>query len=296
MLKIIHELKMGKDLYEYDIQKTNELNFAIYFSDIHQYIYEKVPLHWHKEFELTLVIKGEIQLYADHHQIILHQGEGCFINSHIIHGYDKTNNSGQFISILFDSQFITGNDEDILFHKYIQPILENKHLTFILLKETSWQKEILDYIQKSYDTIQKQNTGFEFEIRHYLSKIIINILTHKEEYHEPFYTHDKALSQMLRFIENHYHQKLCVDDIAEAGHVSRRECYRKFQDTLFITPNHYLEIIRLNKAIELLNETDKTITEICYETGYLNASYFTTKFKNHLGTPPSQYRKKIKKL
>lgn len=296
MLKIINELKMGKDLYEYDIQKTNELNFAIYFSDIQQYIYETVPLHWHKEFELSLVTSGEIVLATDHHQIVLHQGEGCFMNSHIIHGYNKTDHNGQFISILFDSQFITGQEENILFHKYIEPILENKQLSVIPLKDLSWQKEILSLIQKSYDILQKQSPGFEFIIRNNLSQIIMIILTHQKEYHETLYIHDETMNQMIQFIKNHFQQKISVQHIAEAGHLSLRECYRQFQKHLQTSPNHYLEIVRLNKAIEFLSETNKTITEICYESGFFNASYFTTKFKNYLGMTPSQYRKNIKKL
>ncbi len=296
MLKMIHELKMGKNLYEYDIQKTNELNFAIYFSNINQYIHQQVPLHWHKEFELTLVTEGQIMLCVDHHQIVLHKGEGCFINTHIIHGYDKISDDAQFISILFDSQFITGShQENIIFIKYIQPILENKHLPFIHLKEHNWEKDILSLIQKCYDTIQQQNLGYEFDIRNHISQIITLILSHHKEYHESLYIYDQVFNQMLRFIKNHYHKKITVNDIANAGHISRRECYRKFKKNLFITPNHYLEIIRIKKAIELLNETDQTITEICYETGFYNASYFTAKFKKIMHCTPTQYRKNIKK-
>ena len=71
MFRIIKEIKMGKSLYEYDLHTTEGLPYALYFSDISAYTGEKVPLHWHREFEITLVTKGRVKAFVDDVEMIL---------------------------------------------------------------------------------------------------------------------------------------------------------------------------------------------------------------------------------
>ena len=51
---------------------------------------------------------------------------------------------------------------------------------------------------------------------------------------------------------------------------------------------------RLNKSVELLTNTDKSILEIAYDTGFSNSSYYTEIFGGRFGCTPSQYRKRAR--
>ena len=100
-----------------------------------------------------------------------------------------------------------------------------------------------------------------------------------------------TISKMTDFIKSSYTEDISVGDIAKSANISRRECFRKFSESMGITPFDYLDSVRIKAASLLLMETDKTVTEICYETGFSSGSYFSTKFKKAMGCSPSEYRR-----
>jgi AraC-like DNA-binding protein len=53
----------------------------------------------------------------------------------------------------------------------------------------------------------------------------------------------------------------------------------------------FIRSIRLQRSAELLNQTDKTISEICYEVGFNDQAYFSRAFKKQYGKSPSAFRK-----
>ncbi|MEO8205195.1 MAG: helix-turn-helix domain-containing protein [Chthoniobacterales bacterium] len=63
-----------------------------------------------------------------------------------------------------------------------------------------------------------------------------------------------------------------------------------FTEQMGVTPAKYLEAIRLQRAVQLLRSTSLSITEIAAETGYVNAFYFSNRFKKEFGKSPSDFR------
>lgn len=59
MLKTLTEIKMGKEHCQYDAHKSAGFPFAVYYSDIKKYLGQYIPAHWHREFEISLVIRGK---------------------------------------------------------------------------------------------------------------------------------------------------------------------------------------------------------------------------------------------
>lgn len=96
---------------------------------------------------------------------------------------------------------------------------------------------------------------------------------------------------MLSMIRENYGEKMNAAMLAEAVHISERECYRSFRNILGITPGDFLLSIRLEKAQELLWNTDRSILEIALETGFGTSSYFCKIFKEHHHITPNQYRR-----
>ena len=78
---------------------------------------------------------------------------------------------------------------------------------------------------------------------------------------------------------------------AAAGGVCKSNCCRIFSEHLGKSFGRYLTEYRLNKSLALLRNTDKTVTEIAYQTGFSGASYFTEQFTKSMGMTPTRYRK-----
>ncbi len=70
--------------------------------------------------------------------------------------------------------------------------------------------------------------------------------------------------------------------------ISRPQLYRKITDLTGRSPNQFLRDIRLRKALALIRENKYNVSEIAYEVGFGNPSYFTKRFQEKYGISPSK--------
>ncbi len=87
---------------------------------------------------------------------------------------------------------------------------------------------------------------------------------------------------------------LNVDEIGKNLGLSRVQLYRKIKSLTNYAPNELVRIIRLKAAEQLLINSEKTISEIAYDTGFSSPSYFTKCFKEYFNESPTEYLKRIK--
>jgi YesN/AraC family two-component response regulator len=83
---------------------------------------------------------------------------------------------------------------------------------------------------------------------------------------------------------------LSVEKLSQELGMSRVQLFRKISALTNKNVTDYIAEFKLQKAKRLLKETNKTISEIAYETGFNNPSYFTTFFKQHTQQTPSEWR------
>lgn len=88
--------------------------------------------------------------------------------------------------------------------------------------------------------------------------------------------------------------QLSLPNLAEYLGMSPRTLARKFQDELAISPGKWIQQKRIDMAITLLEETNLSISEICYEIGYQDVSSFTRLFAKITGMSPGEFRRQIK--
>tara|TARA_B110000208_G_scaffold58015_1_gene75971 strand:- start:1424 stop:5632 length:4209 start_codon:yes stop_codon:yes gene_type:complete len=82
-----------------------------------------------------------------------------------------------------------------------------------------------------------------------------------------------------------------VIDLGDELAYSRMQLYRKLKSITSLSANEFIRSYRLKKAASLLKETEMNITEILYEVGFTNRSYFTKCFKLKYEKTPKEYRK-----
>ena len=103
-----------------------------------------------------------------------------------------------------------------------------------------------------------------------------------------------VFADALRYIEAHFCDvSLDVCAVCEACFVSPSSLQRAFLQQFGITPKQYVIRLRMNRALQLLSETDASVREIANACGYADEKYFSRAFKNRYGYPPSQLRSYI---
>ena len=98
------------------------------------------------------------------------------------------------------------------------------------------------------------------------------------------------LQAPIDYINQHFASKLSVAALASACNISVSALERRFKKYLKKTPHQYLNEVRLDKARQMLLETDKPISSIALETGFADHSHFTRSFNRSFGITPRRAR------
>jgi AraC family transcriptional regulator len=103
---------------------------------------------------------------------------------------------------------------------------------------------------------------------------------------------DPLVHSALTYLNDHYASPdLSLTDLAAVLGISPSQLSRRFRAVRGITPVAYLRDLRLQKARELLTETDDTLQAIAEHTGYRSAFYLSRVFSAQTGQSPSAYRR-----
>lgn len=87
-----------------------------------------------------------------------------------------------------------------------------------------------------------------------------------------------------------YAEPLDVRAIAAVVHISEAHFSRRFRDVFGETPHRYLQRRRVERAMFLLRETDRSVTDICFDVGFTSLWTFSRTFRDIVGESPSGYR------
>jgi AraC-like DNA-binding protein len=90
-----------------------------------------------------------------------------------------------------------------------------------------------------------------------------------------------------------YAHPLDIPALARVAHVSPAHFSRQFRATFGETPHRYLQRRRVERAMDLLRETDRSVTEICFDVGFGSLGTFSRTFRAVVGESPSRYRSRF---
>jgi predicted ATPase/AraC-like DNA-binding protein/class 3 adenylate cyclase len=106
---------------------------------------------------------------------------------------------------------------------------------------------------------------------------------------------DHLIEQVITVIENNLtNPQLSVSFLSQEVGQSQPQLYRKIQAGTNISPSDLIREVRLKKAAQLLKDNVGNVTEVAYQTGFNNLSYFSKCFLDRYGSLPSDYRKTAK--
>lgn len=101
------------------------------------------------------------------------------------------------------------------------------------------------------------------------------------------------ISRVTAYIDAHYMDALSIENLAEAVYLTPTYLCVLFKKHTGKTVNSYLTEVRLEKAKELLGQSNLHLQDICCRVGYLSPSYFSRLFRKYCGQTPSEYRESL---
>lgn len=270
-------------------KKRGKFDFPIelYYVDS-SYPRYQMPLHWHLEYELILVLSGSFHLSIDGKQYLLEQGDSAWISDGAIHGGNPENCVYECVvfdlaALLRDTPLCTKSAKEFLTHS-------NSYTG--KLDRGSTNAQLAD---KIFEAMEKEQNGYEWVTVGLLWQLMGNMLKSHNNNTALNYNQSRQqiakLKAVLSYIRDNYESQITLEELAKIAGMSPRYFCRAFCAMTGKTPIAYLNYYRVECAGEFLKLTDKTITETAISCGFNDMSYFSKQFKRYKNLTPSQYRK-----
>lgn len=277
---------------------TPEFPVAIYLDDVS---YRYVNWHWHEEFEVGFVTEGAVILGSGNRIYELKSGDVFFVNSNVLHSMRNKapSQSAIFKSIAFHSTLISDHRESVFYKKYLLPILLDSNLKDCVIKEEhACYNRIYSLLNNLWNILSQEPEDYEIQVRNELS----NLFSTLKQFQKTMAEHplrngkddlpEKRVQLLLDFIHSNFKRKITIEDLARSASVSKTEVLRCFKSIIGVSPIHYLNSYRLQRAAALLLDTKKSISEIAIDCGFEDNSYFSKQFKKKYQLTPQEYRGK----
>lgn len=221
--------------------------------------------HSHDYGQLIFPISGSVDIKTEHKNIGLNDEHLFFLPPSNIHAF-KSDRPNEFL-VLDIPQFMLNENDMYIVKDGIELSLDEKwrSIRFLILNEL------------------KDN----FYNGESLSKLYY--------YFRPF-IFEKSLPSSVRYIHEHYSEEIDLKVLSNIEHYNFTYYSEWFKKNMGVSPTEYIQKLRVQRAKELLRNTDLNLIQISNEVGYNHNSSLTRVFKFHENTTPLDYRKKIRKM
>ncbi len=249
--------------------------------------------HWHEGVELVWVQEGSLSCQTNDDCFPLSNGDLCFINQGQLHRLLGPDESIHCITLTMGKRIFTASPS--VYEKYIKPLVEDRSLTHTPIRgHGQYEDRIRTAIKQVAGYMEEKPEGYELELIalcHQIIRYVHLVLSTigEKEYHVD--GNIVLVREMMEYIAQHYGENIQLGDIASAVNISESKCSKVFRQYTEMPPITYLISYRLEKSAELLQSTTLPISQIAFDCGFSQQSYYTKLFTRTYGTTPLSFRK-----
>ena len=296
-----HQIVLKSNLEETTQHGSEGFPAALYETVFRSKMLRYVPLHWHKELQLCLILTGRVRFSINQKEVEAGAGDVIFINSQVIHSATSISNDEEeasYCCINFAYEMVGGFHGSLMERNFVLPFLRNEQNDFLLISEKS-EEGLLEEISSKMLHIRKLFK--ETEPERYFDIFAELVLIWKELARWLHKTEDQPSTrrpedyetsrEVISYIEKNLGEKLTLDLIAKEVCLSKWKCSRRFKRIAGESVWSYLISARMAKAVELLLYSRKSVERIGFEVGFPNVNLFIRQFKKEFRTTPGQFRK-----
>ena len=247
--------------------------------------------HKHEEFELIVITEGNGTAMIGDYVGEYKQGDVYFLASNLPHWFRKSQSKmiGCAVVIHFTNS---------IFGDSIIAIPEMKNIAQLLQKNNGIQldKKLQKDITINILEIEKsKGINRVIQLLQCLQKIATtkNYKIITENFADNSSKINPAIEKIIDYSFRNYLNPITLQEIAKVAEMSIPTFCRFFKKNIKKTYFEFLQDIRISHACKLLNNTNKPIMDVCYESGYNSWAHFSKQFKTVTKMSPTSYRKKF---
>ncbi len=248
--------------------------------------------HCHVYYEIYIQTSGKRCYFLKNSIYEIEAGDVVIIAPGVVHKTsDLDKNPYSRLLIEFDDKYINDTvnllgDKEI--RKRFSELLTNGYYIY----RNTEQKDAILEACKNISIENESSFSFDhLKCRLMVAELILNIL--RDAYGSGLANEIDSrykISQILHYINNNYNKELSLKDISTKFYISYYHLSRLFKEVTGFTFVAYMNIIRVNKAKLLMEETDDRLETISKIVGFGSQKQFVRAFKSLHGVSPSKYR------
>jgi len=282
------------------VPKGLQKSFSIR-QDVVLYFYDR--WHYHPELELIHIEQGSGTQFVGDNIRNFRSGDLLLIGPNLPHYWRCDEKYFQRESQLFAQATVVHFSEEI-FGKPFLSLPENKAINELLINSrrglkingsgTEEVKALLKDLlnQKSGNPVISLLRLLE-SLAHCAGVELLSELPFQEEFDQ--YDTDR-INHIYQYSIRNFQKKITIEEISEVASISPNSFCRYFKSRSRKTYSQFLLELRIGHACKLLSETNLSVAQVCYESGFNNFANFNKYFKIYTGKSPLLYQKEFRKM
>lgn len=258
--------------------------------------FSSVFLHWQDTMEIIYIKKGTGTARVDLSVFEVRQGDIILAPPGHLHGLEHIpGNRMEYENIIFDLAFLGSEAIDLCSQNYLLPLKQNR-LSFpqCITPSHIHYSSMAACLDDADRLCGEKPAGYELGVKADMLKLFSLIFrfmdTEIKTNGRKSPQNIERLKTVLQFMEENYRQPVSVEDAAHICNYSPSHFMRWFHQMTGTSFIKYLNRFRLNKALEELKNTDRTVLEISQQSGFDNLSNFNRLFKKQFHKTPREFR------
>lgn len=174
-------------------------------------------------------------------------------------------------------------------------IEENHYPTKVIIisgySEFEYAKQALRYGVSEYLVKPVLKNDFEETLERVLEKCFDNLAGVENKAEGGISNQEDVISYVKKYIRENYSKNLSLDALGEIAHLHPAYISKIFKEATDRNLSSYITDVKMQKAAELLEQTELRIHEVMEQVGYQKCQYFSKLFKDKYGVTPKEYKK-----
>ena len=262
--------------------------FSVFYS-VKKHKKNEYRKHNHTQTELGFILSGKGEYVLGKKQFWVENGNLIIVRSNEQHCIPNVESENLVaINIQFSPYFFWNECPNYISYAKIKALVNQE----IEIDNIQSDKEVGNLFKSLIELLSGNDNNFL--ITRKVLEIICQIsdkIEYKEEY-KPDTKHLHNIQCAIEYIKENFYKDITLIDIAKSAAMSRSYFSAAFKTVTGITPYNFLLITRIEKAQELLKNTDKTVMEIAGLCGFTSLTSFNKAFKTLTGITPTDYKNK----
>ncbi len=226
---------------------------------------------------ITHIIRGSFTYVKDGKHSTAYAGETVILDCYRNHEY-YTNDSFESVWVHF-----SGNNCLNLYHE-----IERTAGNTVRCRDP---RRMEDTLFRIFDAIRGESPMTESALSLELYKLQTELLSADNPSEKQTGRYDGLMQDVKDYVSRHLGERLSVKELADRVYMSSTHFSRIFKQQTGLSPYEYIMISRINRAKELLHQTDMSISRIAYAAGFNSESNFIHSFSQNTGMTPNKFRK-----